>query len=175
MPFPKIQEECVIQKVGRVDENSHREIEGFLDSLSEEKAFFRAGVSEIEKAEVLLAARVEERIVGLYGIVRRFFRLPCVFVIVEKGYQRKGIGKLLHETRRPFCAKYFFLFSIVARANERAQKYFASVNEYKLYEDGQYVFYVSAQKRASLLFLPLLKRIFPVVLRIWRAFQPAMT
>jgi GNAT superfamily N-acetyltransferase len=149
-----------------LDAGVRRNIEAFFLSLGRELEFLRTRPEDVERAEVLLLARLDGVLAGMIGVVRRFRGVPCTFVVVKKEYQRRGIARVLYEARRPYCRRYNVVFSIVLAGNRSGRDFFAKAGEKKLVENGRYIVFVTSQKRVirclyplfRLLLLPLLKR-----------------
>ena len=165
--FPVRGRRCRIQHVTIADASRRREIESFYLSLRQELVFSRTRLDELWKAKVLLLAKVDGVPAGMIGIVRRFFGVPCTFIIVKAEYQNQGVGRMLYEARRPYCRRYGIILSIVLSGNQAGKNFFFSAGERNLLDDGQYAFFVSSQKRLVRWLFPLFRLVLPLLLTLW--------
>lgn len=102
-------------------EISREELLAFYESLNNEFQTFKLTIKEVEKAELIVEALKDNKIVGIAGI-RRVKFLPVFFIVVKNGYQGRGFGKNLIDSVHEKAKKrgYTFLFLSVMKTNLKA-------------------------------------------------------
>ena len=140
--------------INTLDSVAKERISSFLDSLTEERIFFKLPKSKVIEAEYVIFENINGQDVGMVG-VRKAFIIPIPFVIVKKQYQGKTIGKrLLEENLRIAATKYHFEIPTVGAENRVIVLKNLNMNHRKFLGivDGRYYFYHPFDRIGEVLF-----------------------
>lgn len=93
----------------------------FLEGLDEEKKYFHFNNDKIINAELIVTRKENNKIIGLTGIYR-MYGMPTFFIVVNKNYHGKGIGKgLMTELKEEINSfKYNYVILTVHIENKNA-------------------------------------------------------
>ena len=107
------------------------ELEQFHKSLDDELLLMPLPLDKLRMSELIIAARVDDRVVGIAGI-RKHRCLPMVYFVVNRDYQGRGLGKRLAEqlTERARTRGYRLVALTVDSSNTRA---------FHIYRDAGYI------------------------------------
>jgi uncharacterized protein (TIRG00374 family) len=96
------------------------EIVTFLNSLKEERKYFRASDNEILKAKITYIEKINDKSVGIVG-VKKIFGIPVLFIVILLNFHGKGIGnKLMKKINNLAKERYSFIMLKVLKENKVA-------------------------------------------------------
>lgn len=157
---------CRVEAVSLRDAGRRREVEVFFRALREERTYLRTRLEEVWRARAVALARVDDAVVGLTGIVRRVWGIPCRFIIVKAERQRQGIARRLYEASQPGSRRYLFVLSIVLSGNVAAKSFFPRAGETMLFEEDRFAFFVRSPRPWFRRLYPLLGGVLPAILKL---------
>jgi GNAT superfamily N-acetyltransferase len=67
----------------------------FINNLGTEVEFFPITIDLIMRSDYVLIARHNLKIIGLIGLEKPYYRILKTYILINKNYQGKGIGKAL--------------------------------------------------------------------------------
>lgn len=105
--------------VGSLDDGLRREILAFIGSLEDERKTFVTTFDDVLRSEVVAVARAGGRIVGLSGVVRRFWVVPFRYNVVLRQFQSRGVATELFYELLPRLNSYFCFFATIMNDNQR--------------------------------------------------------
>ena len=166
------EEGIITEIVGSLDDGLRRELSAFLGSLGDERNTFVTTYEECLRSEVLILARRGGCIVGLTGIVRRFFHLPFGYYVVKSGQQGRGVAKELLRAKQPYLDRYPLVFGIMMRDARACMNWIRSRKEFFFYHDREYSFaFHTPHRRLGRISALMLKPLMPPVLAAKRAWD----
>jgi len=100
-----------------------KELYSFFDSLTTEFNTNKLTKQQLKEAEILMIMKVNNKIVGLSGILKLYKFIPFFFIIISNNNQRKGYGKLLlEEVHNELYENHFFSTIKIRKSNLRSIK-----------------------------------------------------
>lgn len=112
---------------------SDKEIEPFIDSLSDEKDLSELYLGMLPNAKFVTVARVDKELAGIAGITETGrsvlgpFRVPYLFISVKSQFRRRGIGNEMMQNIITFTKERYCCLTLSTR---KPEKYMPAVNLY---------------------------------------------
>lgn len=109
----------ITNEVKRNTPNLHN----FISGLDKEKKHINLDIDRVLRSKMVLVAMDQNKIIGIAGFESKY-KIFRSYIIVKKGYQRRGIGHLLLEKLlTDGNAKYGLVVARVERENEKSIKF----------------------------------------------------
>jgi hypothetical protein len=93
------------------------EMEEFFQSLVDERRTFVTTLDDVLRSEAVAVARDQKSIVGLSGVVRRFWLVPFRYNVVVEDFQGRGVAEELYRALLPRLNSNLCFFATVMNHN----------------------------------------------------------